>query len=193
MTIRAPWNDLLINPLPTDHVVHLYEDDEAHLEAVALFAASGLGRGDAAILVGTPGNLRAVDEWLKEDGFEVDVLKRWGQLCTVEAEVLLASFMVDGQPDAVLFRTVVGGLIEAARAASPYRKVRVYGEMVNLLWKNDLLVTRCLEQYWNEVIARHRVPLLCGYALEGAGAPDRALPAELCAAHSHVMPLASCA
>jgi hypothetical protein len=193
MTIQAPWNDLLINPLPTDHVVHLYEDHRFHLEAMSLFAGSALGQGEAAIVVATECHLRSLDDSLTEDGFEVEVLKQWGQLRMIEAEVLLASFMIDGWPDAVLFRNLVGGLIETARAAGPYRKVRVYGEMVDLLWKDSLLATQRLEEYWNEVIERHRVPLLCGYAVDRPGPPQPAFPPELSRAHTHSMSHASCA
>ena len=40
--------------------------------------------------------------------------------------------MVDGMPDAVRFRAVIGQLV--SRAAENTRDVRIYGEMVTVLW-----------------------------------------------------------
>jgi hypothetical protein len=48
--------------------------------------------------------------------------------------------------------------------------VRAYGEMVDLLWKNDKEdAALSLETLWNQFVATRRCSLLCGYSCEVVG------------------------
>ena len=96
--------------------------------------------------------------------------------------------MVNGLPDPALFKATVGGLIQKARAAGRYPRVRAYGEMVNLIWREDVPATARLEELWNEVINVHRISLFCAYCVGGTD-DARRFPRELRAQHSHVIPL----
>jgi hypothetical protein len=183
--MQPPWNDLLAEPLPRDHVVQLYRDDRILVEAVALFAGAGIGKSEAVLLVAAADHIDAVERHLAAKGYDVQDLKAWGQLRTIDAASLLAQFMVDDLPDPTLFRAVLGERIDDVRAAG-YRKVRVYGEMVNLLWRLDPMAAGRLEELWNELIQARSISLFCAYEL-GPDAP--ALPRHLRAAHSHVIPL----
>ena len=80
------------------------------------------------------------------------------------------------------FKSKVGRLIDKGKRASPRGQVRVFGEMVDLLWMPNPKATRRLEELWNDVIKLHSVPLLCAYSLGGLR-PD-ALPVSLLACHS---------
>ncbi len=53
MTAEASslWKDLLANPGPDGHIVQLYQDEEFFGEAVSHFAAEGLAKGEAIIIV----------------------------------------------------------------------------------------------------------------------------------------------
>jgi hypothetical protein len=179
--------DLLAEPLAGDHTVQLYQDEQSLVEAVTLYASAGLGKGDAVILLATPPHLDAVRRRLEDQGFDLGPLQEWRQLTVADAAGLLAELMVDGQPDSERFTGRIGGLIEQARGADRYPKVRVYGEMVNLIWRDDPTATRRLEELWNEVIAAHRISLFCAYCVDGAE-EWRRFPRELRAAHSHVIP-----
>jgi hypothetical protein len=59
---------------------------------------------------------------------------------------------------------IVGTLVTQARGEGQARQVRVFGEMVALLWadgdRNGALV---LEGLWNELTRRLSFPLLCAY------------------------------
>ena len=43
MSIAAPWNDRLAEPLSREHLVQLYRAEAALVEAVSLYAGRGLG------------------------------------------------------------------------------------------------------------------------------------------------------
>jgi hypothetical protein len=73
------------------------------------------------------------------------------------------------------------------RADGRYGRIRVYGEMVNLLWRHDHPATHRLEELWNDTIARLGLSLLCGYQVDGRR--ERAIPSDLQALHSHLIPL----
>ena len=192
MSIQAPWKDLLVEPLAKDHVVQLYRDERFLVEAVALFTALGIGKGQAVILVATAPHLAAVEKLLDAKGVGVEDVKAWGQLTVLDASELLSRFMVNGRPDAKLFRSVVEPVIRKARGASRPGGVRVYGEMVNLLWRKNVAAAACLEALWNEVILAHAICLFCAYALARDGDAHGRFPHDLRAAHSHVIPVEAC-
>jgi hypothetical protein len=190
MRIQAPWNDLLAEPLAREHFVQLYKDDHVLAEAVSLFVGVGLGKSEAAVVVATPEHIRAIEERLASRGFNVEDLKRWGQLTVFEAAPLLSRFMVDGLPDPTLFKQVASEGLAPARAAGRYRKVRVYGEMVNLLWRDNLRAAVRLETLWNELIETHAISLFCAYGL--GGDPASQFPPTLRALHAHLIPVEAC-
>ncbi len=80
------------------------------------------------------------------------------------------------------FKTIIGTLIQKVKTRNPGRKVRLFGEMVSVVWQISPKGTQRLEELWNEVIERHSVPLLCAYAL-GVTMPG-AFPSGLLACHS---------
>ncbi len=185
--INAPWNDRLAEPLSKEHLVQVYKDDRVLIEAVALYAGRGLGKGEAVIVVATEPHRKAVAARLQVAGFEVEDLQAWGQLRLLDAERLLARFLADGRIQPAQFRATLGELFASVRGDGRFRKIRVYGETVDLLWRWNHPATRDLEELWNEVIQLHSVSLLCGYRIEAAEEPG--FPGDLRALHSHLIPL----
>ena len=189
MTIHDPWRDLIVEPMARDHFVQVYREERVLIEAVSLFAGAALGRNEAVILVATREHGDAVEESLGRDGFDVDTLKHWGQISILDAQEVLSRFMVDGHPDEARFKTVIRELIGSIKSARRFRDVRVYGEMVNLLWSDNLPAAARLEELWNDVIEEHSISLFCAYCLDGKGAPDRVFPTHLRGLHTHCIPL----
>jgi len=189
MTLMAPWNDRLAEPLSKEHLVQVYRDDRVLVESVALYAGRGLGKGEAVILVATRAHLDAIVDRLRAAGFEAGDLQAWGQLTMIEAPSLMSRFISDGRIDAGRFRTILADLVRAARGGGRYPRVRVYGEMVNLLWRHDHALTCQLEQLWNEEIEKHSVSLLCGYGVREEAGDDRPFPHDLRELHSHLIPV----
>jgi len=186
MRIQPPWKDLLVEPLARDHVVQLYRDERFLVESVALFTGIALGKGDAVVLVSTPPHARAIEDRLEANGYCVEDVKHWGQLMLTDAAETLAGFMVHDLPDPVLFKTIIGSVIQKAATASRNGRVRVYGEMVNLLWRRNLAAAARLETLWNDVVQSHSISLFCSYHFDGERGP---FPSDLRAAHSHLIPV----
>lgn len=179
---------ILENPDPGGHIVYPYTDDAQVAKAVCLFASAGLRKGQAVLLVMTKDHCGPIRKHLEDEGFDLKSLEKSGLLVCEDAETLLSTFMLNGEPDEALFKAKVGQMIEKAKATSgnrPHRPVRVFGEMVSLIWKGNPNATQRLEELWNEVIRTHSVPLLCAYAL--AGTSRGTFPEALIACHSHAI------
>jgi hypothetical protein len=175
---------ILSNPDARGHIVYPYTDETQVADAVCLFASAGLQKGDAVLLVMTHDHREPIRRRLEEQGFNLKELEGAGQLACEDAKDLLTTFMFDGIIDDHKFKTKLGRMIERAKyAGSRRRSVRVFGEIVDLLWQADPYTTQRLEELWNEVIEAHSVPLLCAYSL--AGIRPGVFPAALLACHSH--------
>jgi len=126
-----------------------------------------------------------VRELLQRQGFNLSELEKTGQLVCENAQNLLGGFMFDGILEEHKFKCTIAGMIEKAKMGSGSRKaglVRVFGEMVDLIWEPHPKATKRLEELWNEVIQIHSFPLLCAYSLVGK---TNVLPQQLISCHSH--------
>jgi hypothetical protein len=188
MAIQDPWRGLLSQAVARDHFVQVYRDERVLIEAISLFAGAALGRNEAVVIVATPAHGGAVEAALLNDGFEVEALKAWGQLNILDAGEVLSRFMVGNAPDEAIFKAVIKDLVGTIRESRRFKDVRVYGEMVNILWTENLAAAQRLEALWNDVIAEHEISLFCAYCLDGAGQPDRVFPHDLQALHTHFIP-----
>jgi hypothetical protein len=180
--MNATGTALLNHPHPCGHIVFPYTNEAQFIEAVCLFTSAGLQKGDSAVLVLERSHCEPIRQQLQENGFDLADLESRGQLICETAEALMATFIFDGIVDEDVFKSRIAGLIRTAKEASSTGQVRVFGEMVNLLWLENPGATHRLEELWNDVIKLHSVPLLCAYAL-GGSRPD-VLPASLVACHS---------
>jgi hypothetical protein len=171
---------------PVGHLVYPHSSETHLAEAVGLFTSAGLRNGAAVILIMTAPHWEPIRLRLEHEGFNLPELERTGQLVCRDAEKLLSTFVFDGVIDELRFKTEIGAIIEKARSANGQRRsVRVFGEMVDLLWKSNPRITQRIEELWNEVIDAYAVPLLCAYSL--AGTKPGAFPESLRACHSHAV------
>jgi MEDS: MEthanogen/methylotroph, DcmR Sensory domain len=102
------------------------------VDSVRDFLASGLVTGDAAIVVATEAHLNSFDRALMEASIDLPEARQCGRFIALDASELLAKFMVDGMPDATSFRAAIGQTV--SRATESGCDVRIYGEMVAVLW-----------------------------------------------------------
>jgi len=176
---------ILTNPHPCGHIVYPYTDENLVARAVCLFTSAGVQNGEGIILIMTADHCEPFERRLQLEGFNVEALKRSGQLVCAKSEELLQQFLTNGSVDEDLFKTTVSGLIARAAAGGRNgkpRKVRCFGEMVSQLRATDLTATTRLEELWNELIDEHSVALLCTYALQDG---DDQVPQSLVTLHSH--------
>jgi hypothetical protein len=183
-----PTADVLRRPGACDHLVQAYLDDWHLAKVVAEYIGNGLARQEAAAIIATPSHVRLFVQRLDAVGGGVAAAIDRRQLLILDAQETLANFMVDGWPDRDRFRCVVAAALEHVRAASP-RGVRLYGEMVELLWRDSLDATMELERMWSEVLKAEggAVSLLCGYRLDGFERGMRGVLRSITRCHSHLL------
>jgi PAS domain S-box-containing protein len=184
MSTDAIW--VLTERLAGEHIAQLYSSDTVLIESLRMFTTHGLSGREAVFLVLTPPHRDQLLQRLAADGLDVGGLQDEGQLLVQDAATLLASIMRDGTPDETLFATKVGEVIERAKSGGT-RKVRVFGEMVNLLWRSNTPAAIRLEELWNDLIARSELSLFCAYSTSQG---HERFPEALRAAHSHIIPSA---
>jgi hypothetical protein len=174
--------------VPRDHVVQFYEHDAELIASVAKFLADGLLAGEAAIVVATPAHLAALEVAMTATGVDVAAARSIGSLVTADAELTLSRVMPAGRSDVEAFESEVGELVR--RTVASGRRLRIYGEMVALLWDTGKIAEAIeLEGLWNEIGREVPFSLYCAYqtrsdaAGEDAVAPFR----HVCHLHSAVI------
>ena len=94
--------------------------------------------------------------------------------------------MIDGWPDKQLLAKVVADVLD--RAGRNGRKVRVFGEMVALMWARGYCsVTVRLGYLWTEFCQKESFALFCAYPRTGFTEDPAQSIAHICATHSKVL------
>ncbi len=175
----------------SEHFVQFCETDAFLMNSLSEFIGTGLRAGEACIVVATQPHRESLEERLKEDGLEVAAARMQGQYVSLDAVTTLSQFMVDGEPSPGRFAEVVGSIITGA--ANGQRRVRIFGEMVALLWAdvNRAAAIR-LEELWNDLARTHSFSLFCAYSMQGFGGEGYEEEfTEICQQHSKVIPAES--
>lgn len=174
-----------------DHFVQFYDGDTFLLGAVARFLAPGLSRRDAAVVVATPEHLEGLARSLERSGCDLQRAIDEGRYVTRDAAEAVASFMVDGRPDPVLFVETIGQLV--AETGAKGHRLRIFGEMVALLWASgDLRAAAELEELWNDLAQTYPFTLFCAYPTAGfAKDPSSEVFNDIVASHGKVLPAES--
>jgi DNA-binding CsgD family transcriptional regulator/PAS domain-containing protein len=180
---------LLTEETAHSHLVQFYETDEFLVDTASEFIGSSLRDGDAAIVIATPTHRRAFEAALNASG--IDLAATGDRYLALDAAEMLERLIVDGVPDAASFRDTIGALVEHASANG--RQVRVFGEMVALLWSaGDLASTIALENLWNDREASHQLAKLCAYPLHAFDDEASSEAFEhVCEQHTAVIPTES--
>ena len=184
------WSDLLADPPPQQHLVQFYGDAEDLVRNVRGYLGAGARRGESLLVIATPPHVAAFTRALAEDGLDPARLLRDGQLVVDDAAAVLDRILDDHLPLWTRFSDIVGGYLRRMRARADGTGLRVYGEMVDLLWASGRLSAAArLEEFWNRLMRTHAFGLYCAY---GADLLSETLPAgglhAVMRAHSHVLP-----
>ncbi|PZF86255.1 hypothetical protein C1I92_01825 [Jiangella anatolica] len=171
----------------TGHVVQFYGHDSELVERVVGYLLGAVEAGDVAIVVATPAHRRAMQARLADTGVDVAAALRGGTFRFLDAEQTMRRFLVDDWPDPGGFASVIGGLIR--RALGSGRSVRVFGEMVALLWDaGHVNAALELESLWNELGRQLPFALFCAYPTTSVAGADLDAFAQVCGLHTAVLP-----
>jgi hypothetical protein len=152
------WRDLN----PGDHVCHVYQDEVGLLDTLSGFIGGGLWAGESAIVIATDLHLIRLEEMLRQTGLDLAHFRATDAYIPLSAEVCLSNFMDGGWPDNERFDAFLRPTLLRARRGG--REVRVFGEMVALLWaRGQYAATVRLEHLWNRALEREKIRLVCGY------------------------------
>jgi hypothetical protein len=167
------------------HAVRFYENDRSLAMIVADFLQGGFADGQPGIIVATPTQRGALLRELHSRSLDVVELQRSETLIMLDAGDTLATFMIDGKPDEVGFMGRMSEMIERACRGRSDCTVRIFGQMVDILWQQDEHDAAIrLEMLWNQLAQTKSYSLLCGYAM-GQFYKDAKLD-EVCAQHTRV-------
>lgn len=171
------------------HGVHFY-DDESSLEVTACdFLSDGLRSGDAVVVIATQAHQETFAKTLQALNWDLPGARARGQYLTMNAAETMAKFLVDGWPNPERFQNTIEGVIRRIDSAGRGR-VRVFGEMVSMLWETEQQAAAIrTEELWNELARIYEFRLLCAYS-KASFRDDVQSQAFLsvCGTHSCVLP-----
>jgi DcmR-like sensory protein len=168
------------------HAVRFYESERSLARIVAEFLIEGFADSHPGIVVATPAMRAALVLELAGRSVDVVELQRAAQFLLLDANEQLAAFMTGGQPDPAGFNTMMCQAIEHVCRGRTNCKVRIFGQMVDVLWRDgqqDAAIH--LEILWNQLAHKRAFSLLCGYAM-GNFYKDSNFE-DICGQHSHVV------
>ena len=170
-----------------DHLVQIYENDTVVLDSLEGFVCSGFKAGESVIIIATTEHLKALEERLRINGFDINALCSTDQYIPLNAEETLSKFMINGWPNKDLFMESVKEVVTRARGKKR-RPVRAYGEMVAILWaQGHSGATIRLENLWNKFSETEAFCLFCAYPKISFTQDINTSISNICATHTKVI------
>jgi hypothetical protein len=188
--MRQSWGDFLKGAGVQTHGVQVYGDAADLAESVAAYLAAGFDRNQPSVLVATPEHLSLFADRLGSRGWTLERAESAGLLVVADAEETLASILGPEGLDRERFEHAVGDLLDGVQSGPDGPPARVFGEIVDLLYRRGQAdAADELEQLWNALARSRRFSLLCGYRLDvfDSRTQIETLP-QVCREHSHVLP-----
>ncbi|MEP6959749.1 MAG: MEDS domain-containing protein [Nitrospirota bacterium] len=163
------------------HAVQFYHDDVFLIDAVSAFIRAGYEEHATIIVVVTEQHRKDLrTRFQKSDQAEIEATVMY-----IDAVELLSAFMVDGWPDQTRFIAGLQPILQQATLRGP---IRIFGEMVAVLWaQGNTRGAIRLEDLWNELAANYPFSLLCAYPMSSF--PDQKADLsflQVCHSHTHV-------
>lgn len=184
--IKTKTQDFWGEIAPCDHVLQIYENDAVFLDLLEGFVVNGFNSGDCVIIIATTEHLAALNNRLRNHGFDLFLLTLNDQYIPLNSQETLSQFMINGWPDEILFNHLISGLL--ARGRRGKRQVRAFGEMVAELWaKGHSGATVHLEHLWNRLCETEPFKLFCAYPKSGFTQDAQTSLRNICHSHSKLI------
>jgi hypothetical protein len=170
------------------HAAVLYAGDKPRLiDRVATFLCENLVLDRPVLVVATEPHWQAFAVALRAMGVDPDAKSDAGLLVFLDAVTVRDQLLIDGRIEWRRFDQIVGEAVRNLRMRGP---LRIYGEVVDILWargQRDIAVG--LEGLWNRLRRKVDVELLCGYDIDifGSTFSIDSTDGTMCA-HGEVVP-----
>lgn len=175
-------------PVRPSHLLKIYEDDDGLAKTVAPYVIEGLQAGESVVVIASRQHWAAIARTIQDRGVDWAESEKGGALKVRDAHVTLSQLQSRAGVDRNRFETLVDELIEPFRSRAGRGPLRIYGEMVDLLWQSGRLdAALALEGLWNVVLTQVRCRLLCGYHRSLMTGSDAAAFTKVSETHSHIL------
>ena len=174
-----------------DHFVQFYESETFLIDSITNFVCVGISSAETVLVLATETHLSALRTRLSENHLPVDSLETAGRFVPLDAERVQADLTVEGGLSRERFTQFFGSLLSQARVAQ--RPVRVFGELVAVLWSQGKYSTAIqVEELWNDLQRQIPFTLFCAYPLKAFTGKHQADPlSQVCLTHSRIIPAES--
>lgn len=173
----------------SEHVVQLFDTPESRSAAVGSFLAEGYLSGEPLLVVVSSSHWSRIKRQMEELGCAVEPGITDGRITALDAAATLAAFTDDGNLDAGKFEARVGEIVRRLSTRADGRRLRIYGEMVDLLVRDGSFDgAHELEELWCALSERTALTLFCAYTSSHFGDPRNTSRLErICRLHDRVL------
>ena len=163
--------------------MHFFQSDAALVKEVAAFTSNGLQAGAPVLVIATSARVAAFRSQMSALGTDAQTAVDQGRLRFFDAQAMIEELLRGGTPDRERFHAHVRSVLPQAGADG--EPVRIYQEVVDVLWRRQLQpAALLLEEMWDQVATTHRLALLCAYATKNFhGRPGSDGLRRICALH----------
>jgi MEDS: MEthanogen/methylotroph, DcmR Sensory domain len=171
-----------------EHLVQFYETDDEIVNAVVPYLAEGLDADEAVLVIASESHRAAFERELGRLDTDLETAISAGTYLSVDAGEVLDRLRRDqsGEIGAEEFDLGVGALVRRQLAGG--RSLRVYGEIVALLWdRGEAAGAIAADKIWEQLQQHDQFMLFCGYPGADASTRPEALR-QVCRSHSCVLP-----
>ena len=167
--------------------MQFYDRDEELAAGAGDYLADAIAEGGAAVIVASSGRCSMFEARLAAGGVDVAAARRGGSLICLDAGQLAQLLTGTGRVDrAAIDAQIRPAILAAGEAPGP---VRVYGEVVALLWAaGHVNAALELEGFWNELGREIPFSLYCGYPRQTVeSSQHHGAVSEVCRLHTEVV------
>jgi hypothetical protein len=171
---------------PCEHVVQFYASDAGLMETLEAFLGAGLREGESAMVIATGAHLNSLEQRLGATGVDLARARSLDRYIPLDADKLFELFMHGGTFDSEGFFVVVGNALERCQRAGG--GVRVYGELVALMWaRKHYAIALRLEEAWQVQCRASKLAVLCSYPVSAIPEDSVRMIPDICAAHTEAV------
>ena len=168
---------------PCQHVVQFYQSDEVLIDTLEAFLGTGLQGDDSVLVIATGAHLDSLEGRLQATGIDLAKARASDRYLPLDADRMVDLFMASGRFDRSGFFEIVGNALARCKAAAP--RVRVFGELVALLWARKHYASALeLEEAWQVQTVRDQLSVLCSYPQVDFRGEAARMIGDICAAHT---------